>query len=92
MKYHGVRKHRAPKGALKRHVAEPKEDFGGWSESTKHGSVIRCIKTWREWTLPRSVLSVRKHRAPNGALRPAVVRCHLVMDFGSESAKRQKVH
>ena len=92
-----VRKHRAPKGAL-RHATprDPAPAFG--SESTerqtahydgrmtaqtesqsrvrqKAPSAKRCIKTrnqpprrWHPW--PR----VRKHRAPNGALRPLTVR------------------
>ena len=54
-------------------------------------SAKRCIKTTRCPVVVNELRSsVRKHRAPNGALRPQLGK--LLSDFGlSESTERQKV-
>ena len=63
-----VRKHRAPKGAL-RH-AELRIQTNGRLGSQKAPSAKRCIKTPRLRSARWPLSSVRKHRAPKGALRP----------------------
>ena len=69
-----VRKHRAPKGALRRLL------YGGLTISgtcQKAPSAIRCIKTARTVVLTIGLVSsVRKHRAPKGALRPRGADVH----------------
>ena len=66
---HNVRKHRAPKGALR-----PFQIFLVQTlvnEGQKAPSAKRCIKTGRIQVKPfPSRRLVRKHRAPKGALRP----------------------
>ena len=64
-----VRKHRAPKGALRR---DGTGAFTHHVPSQKAPSAKRCIKTWscRLWAW--MWFRVRKHRAPKGALRPAI--------------------
>ena len=62
-----VRKHRAPKGALR-----PSTSVGSTSRATrqKAPSAKRCIKTGPPRSTPgRQQPLVRKHRAPKGALR-----------------------
>ena len=61
--------------------------------SQKAPSAKRCIKTERLRTpLRREAFRVRKHRAPNGALRRSGVGTGLGSGVGSESTERQKVH
>ena len=63
-----VRKHRAPKGALRRRTRSPR----GYQRPCcqKAPSAKRCIKTRAAGTLRAHGAVVRKHRAPKGALRP----------------------
>ena len=63
-----VRKHRAPKGALRR--AFPRA-IRAADVSQKAPSAKRCIKTRCDLAIVANVIQiVRKHRAPKGALRP----------------------
>ena len=61
-----VRKHRAPKGAL-RQIRRTLS--ASCSRSQKAPSAKRCIKTTRNGVLAEHFFVVRKHRAPKGALR-----------------------
>ena len=63
-----VRKHRAPKGALRRF--NPFRDARQVEISQKAPSAKRCIKTTAKWFQLFLRRRVRKHRAPKGALRP----------------------
>ena len=99
-----VRKHRAPKGALRNHVEYAIRPIGGNGQKTpsakrciktacghagyrqrwcqKAPSAKRCIKTRiKHRASAQGEIRVRKHRAPNGALRPIgphdSVRCRL---------------
>ena len=88
------RKHRAPKGALRRTLVTTwhrnlfssrkapsakrciktcgNPMYGYFSiPSQKAPSAKRCIKTWLQCECGRRRFSLRKHRAPNGALRRA---------------------
>ena len=62
-----VRKHRAPKGALR-----PGSGLRGWSvvPRQKAPSAIRCTKTPEATVAAPAAAPVRKHQAPKGALRP----------------------
>ena len=85
-----VRKHRAPKGALRlpeREVSAYRAPIGQKAPSAK-----RCIKTHSVRThVTMRESSVRKHRAPKGALRLICTR-HQADARKLESTKRQKVH
>ena len=64
-----VRKHRAPNGALRHWFCT--HDPAGRMYCQKAPSAKRCIKTQERRGSPQgSCGSVRKHRAPKGALRP----------------------
>ena len=63
----GVRKHRAPKGALRRACSEDVMPLVG--DGQKAPSAKRCIKTLEPRSSIRPTRAVRKHRAPKGALR-----------------------
>ena len=63
-----VRKHRAPKGALRRF--NPFRDARQVEISQKAPSAKRCIKTTAKWFQLFLRRRVRKHRAPKGTLRP----------------------
>ena len=87
-----VRKHRAPKGALRpRGVV-----CQGWLPERcvrKHRApkgALRLVALPHALTL--MVHTVRKHRAPKGALRHVVATLKLWVAFESESTERQKVH
>ena len=85
-----VRKHRAPKGALRL------ESCGTYNRVTnvrKHrapNGALRpeIIKARQDGQLNNA----RKHRAPNGALRQEVVNLLQNALSGSESTERHKVH
>ena len=84
-----VRKHRAPKGALRREV------FVAHMPTfliQKAPSAKRCIKTLPVGCHRHGMECVRKHRAPNGALRPGSSRRRSLASVRSESTERQKVH
>ena len=88
MRLGAVRKHRAPKGALRREfvsLTRPSE-LGQKAPSAK-----RCIKTVR-FGIPSRVPfpSVRKHRAPKGALRLSAMLSAVFLMPGQKapSAKR----
>ena len=66
-----VRKHRAPKGALR--LARAASDQFGRVLSQKAPSAKRCIKTDEEALQIPVRNKVRKHRAPKGALRPELL-------------------
>ena len=60
--------------------------------SQKAPSTKRCIKTATEVAQASNPKTVRKHRAPNGALRHEVHRlCRDALHL-SENTERQKVH
>ena len=61
-----VRKHQAPKGALRRQLPMPSYFT---SRSQKAPSAKRCIKTGQHVRDSELLSIVRKHRAPKGALR-----------------------
>ena len=86
-----VRKHRAPKGALRRDFVPlgKTPSFGQKAPSAK-----RCIKTFHNPGSSYKVRSVRKHRAPKGALRPCRCKMYTLPCRGqmSESTEHQKVH
>ena len=64
-----VRKHRAPEGALRQVFA--RDVLVTFVIGQKAPSARRCIKTVATSNVLKNVLeSVRKHRAPEGALRP----------------------
>ena len=64
-----VRKHRAPKGALRRKTYTLTDETNALRR--KSPSAKRCIKTCSpKWSPIMFFSPVRKHRAPNGALRP----------------------
>ena len=68
-----VRKHRAPKGALRQRLgrfSHPKPRMG-----QRAPSAIRCIKTRRQSTWPTTPGHARKHRAPFSALRHGRRHC-----------------
>ena len=83
-----VRKHRAPKGAL-RHPTPCSR--GSQIRGQKAPSAKRCIKTrLRTWrTCPRRSC-VRKHRAPKGALRLGETYGELVHVIGGQKAPSAK--
>ena len=85
----GVRKHRAPKGALRlqHHAALRRDEFRQKAPSAK-----RCIKTCDERLFDVAGNLVRKHRAPKGALRRLSRLVDGVDLVLSESTERQKVH
>ena len=85
----GVRKHRAPKGALRLAVRAVDAFNFGWSESK---SAIRCIKTRAADASPGWREEVRKHRAPKGALRPGSYLAWCSSGRKSERTERQKAH
>ena len=63
-----VRKHRAPKGALR--LAADGGVYMFLPDGQKAPSAKRCIKTGQVFShLGRNLCEVRKHRAPKGALR-----------------------
>ena len=62
-----VRKHRAPKGALRRKPVPEQERPA--SHGQKAPSAKRCIKTTAHHSSRSRPRAVRKHRAPKGALR-----------------------
>ena len=62
-----VRKHRAPKGALR--LVNGPELLGDALPRQKAPSAKRCIKTRWNWLTLGDNATVRKHRAPKGALR-----------------------
>ena len=66
-----VRKHGAPKGALRQKITQIRH-IHAWC-SQKARSTKRCIKTYKVYSGIRFSL-VRKHRAPKGALRPSESR------------------
>ena len=66
-----VRKHRAPKGALRQHCLRRNH---GHDVGQKAPSAKRCIKTQKPPPAPPHTSRVRKHRAPKGALRPRMRR------------------
>ena len=66
----GVRKHRAPKGALRRLTVS--SQYLTVLLSQKAPSTIRCIKTREAGDPSVLVDEVRKHQAPKGALRLVV--------------------
>ena len=83
-----VRKHRAPKGALR----QAAERVGHWPlQGQKAPSAKRCIKTGGGHGVWAGILGVRKHRAPKGALRHTD-HWHHERAAWSESTERQKVH
>ena len=85
-----VRKHRAPKGALRRIRVKLRVINDGLGQ--KAPSAKRCIKTDRAHN-PEDVKDcVRKHRAPKGALRLTESLFIEVQLSVSESTERQKVH
>ena len=89
--YSVVRKHRAPKGALRLHI--PWFITVPLSAGQKAPSAKRCIKTpWQELVLDAAMGEVRKHRAPKGALRQGGSYPPNLMVSESESTERQKVH
>ena len=61
-----LRKHRAPKGALRLSWSA---QLGSTSQSQKAPSAKRCIKTCEREAPGSHGHTVRKHRAPKGALR-----------------------
>ena len=61
-----VRKHRAPRGALRQ---RPVQGCFNFVTSQKAPSAKRCIKTGHKNRPHQHVTLVRKHRAPKGALR-----------------------
>ena len=84
-----VRKHRAPKGALRPVKAGSNLiDVAG----QKAPSAKRCIKTTDHLVSQAANLRVRKHRAPKGALRQDQPVSNLTGCLLSESTERQTVH
>ena len=80
-----VRKHRAPKGALRRFNVRPHTVSA--CEGQKAPSAKRCIKTWGAGTFRRGGSEcVRKHRAPKGALGPLA---HGVAEIPGERGVRK---
>ena len=75
-----VRKHRAPKGAL-RHVVSIME-HRHIERVRKHRAPKGALRLKRARILARPINQVRKHRAPKGALRPLDFRvlCESVPD------------
>ena len=85
----GVRKYRAPKGALRPRITHSGRSIR--STRQKAPSAKRCIKTWYGTTPPQGHPCVRKHRAPKGALRrdePRRAVLHEVAGQKAPSAKR----
>ena len=83
-----VRKHRAPKGALRLRCCT---SFPAWElNRQKAPSAKRCIKTDSAASTSRQTHPVRKHRAPKGALRPPGLAQVLAQDPRQKapSAKR----
>ena len=83
-----VRKHRAPKGAL-RQWSQPMT--GSASEKVrKHRAPKGALRRYRGRFLLPLYPMVRKHRAPKGALRHFLEYCIAVADHGQKapSAKR----
>ena len=83
-----VRKHRAPKGAL-RHSRTFFKTFEVASQ--KAPSAKRCIKTPRHGLSKHQTHQVRKHRAPKGALRlrsPLALPSRRIPGQKAPSAKR----
>ena len=86
-----VRKHRAPKGALR--LAHFAFSLNYTHPCQKAPSAKRCIKTQSSAMMSKNDLPVRKHRTPKGALRLAVdvgVNGRAVRQ--SESTERQKAN
>ena len=84
-----VRKHRAPKGALRHNPLWGRHR--NWFKGQKAPSAKRCIKTSSnppDGGHPR----VRKYRAPKGALRHGVSRAVTLFESESESTEHQTVH
>ena len=78
-----VRKHRAPKGALRRCA-----NIGWCNESCvvrKHRAPKGALRPSRQWSRATRPSQVRKHRAPKGALRPG-----FAMSLGFVVSARQK--
>ena len=84
---HYVRKHRAPKGALRR--AQTPSRTCSRAARQKAPSAKRCIKTRGHRLLVLASL-VRKHRAPKGALRRVVGSGKWVKAFLSQKAPSAK--
>ena len=85
-----VRKHRAPKGALRQRGLERCRGLGHVRQ--KAPSAKRCIKTPELRVLDGELSRVRKHRAPKGALRHLLTEERERRLVVSESTERQKVH
>ena len=86
-----VRKHRAPKGALRLLVGEHPLDLE--DHVRKHRAPKGALRPVAVGPAVLHVLRVRKHRAPKGALRPVASCRHATRRTrGSESTERQKVH
>ena len=84
-----VRKHRAPKGALRR-VREGRR--AGGVAGQKAPSAERCIKTQAN-DFARVFEAVRKRRSPEGTLRQIfILLLCSVADCRSESTESHKVH
>ena len=85
-----VRKHRAPKGALRRvrDKVVSLENFPVRKHRAPNGALRRVPRCQ---TLGLGGV-VRKHRAPNGALRRPPTRATVLSFVMSESTERQKVH
>ena len=86
----GVRKHRAPKGALRPTSRPP-----SWCELRsvrKHRAPNGALRpSYGICSMTLRISPVRKHRAPKGALRHATPR-DPAPAFGSESTERQTAH
>ena len=87
-----VRKHRAPKGALRRIITGVAAGFAPYVR--KHRApkgALRCAFMALVFAL--SCFLVRKHRAPNGALRPTLTPAVPILSvLRPESTEHQKVH
>ena len=84
-----VRKHRAPKGALRPRANATDKDFATLCQ--KAPSAKRCIKTPRSCRTRQSCTSsVRKHRAPKGALRPMRSEDNVARPLMSQKAPSAK--
>ena len=85
----GVRKHRAPKGALRR------DDLAGQDGRDvvrKHRAPNGALRLCEGVPDCHRFAFVRKHRAPKGALRLGFLGDWTKAAWGSESTERQKVH
>ena len=85
-----VRKHRAPKGALRLPITLELGEAVK-NEVRKHRAPKGALRPWDLRANVRRQAGVRKHRAPKGALRHTSPP-HQTAPPRSESTERQKVH